>query len=89
MKYVPARQKTSKASLCLGIVGTVFSLIFPLATYGCSIPGLIFGVRDKKRRYRKATAGMVLNIVALAMAAANSILSVVVAIKLKKRRYYS
>lgn len=74
-------QKRSVASLVLGIIGTIFSVLIPLVTYACSIPGLIIAVRDKKRSY-KANGGIVLNIVALVIAALNSALAVVVALKI-------
>lgn len=75
------KQKHSVASLVLGIIGTVFSVLIPLVTYACSIPGLIIAVRDKKRSY-KANGGIVLNIVALVIAVINSVLAVAVALKL-------
>lgn len=75
------KQKHSVASLVLGIIGMVFSVLIPLVTYACSIPGLIIAVRDKKRSY-KAGGGIVLNIVALAVAVINSLLAVAMALKL-------
>lgn len=74
-------QKHSVAGLVLGIIGTIFSVLLPIVTYACSIPGLIISVRDKKRSY-KANGGIVLNIVALVIAFINSLLAVAVVLKL-------
>ncbi|MEG0614630.1 MAG: hypothetical protein RR540_02660 [Oscillospiraceae bacterium] len=75
------KNKVSMPSLILGIVGVVFSIVVPIVTYACSIPGLIIGLRDKKRAYR-AKAGISLNIVALAIAFINSLFAVVIGIKM-------
>ncbi len=75
------KNKRSIPSLVLGIVGLVFSVIIPLVTYACSIPGLIIALRDKKRAY-KANSGIILNIVALSIAFINSLLAVVITIRM-------
>lgn len=75
------KKKNSVSSLVLGIIGVVFSVLIPVVTYACSIPGLIIAIRDQKKAVR-AKPGMVLNIVALAVALINSLFAVVVAVKL-------
>ena len=75
------RRKLCISSLVLGIVGAVFALFAPIATYACSIPGLISGVRGQKKNYR-AAAGIVLNIVALSLALINSVLGIIMTIKI-------
>lgn len=75
------KNKQSIPSLVLGIVGVVFALILPIVTYGCSIPGLLIGLKDKKRAY-KANPGIVLNIVALSVALINSLFAVVITVKM-------
>ena len=75
------KNKRSIPSLVLGIIGVAFALIFPIVTYGCSIPGLIIGLKDKKRAY-KANSGIVLNIVALSIALINSLFAVVITVKM-------
>ena len=75
------KNKHSVSSLVLGIIGVVFSVILPVVTYACSIPGLVIAVRDKKRAI-KAQPGVILNIVALAVALINSLFAVVITIKM-------
>lgn len=75
------KNKSSIASVVLGVVGTAFSVIFPVVSYACCIPGLIFAIRDKKRTYKRAKAGIALNIVGLSIAFINSALAVSVAAK--------
>lgn len=75
------KNKHSVTSLVLGIVGVVFSLIMPLVTYACSIPGLVIAIRDRKRAL-KWKPGMILNIVALAIALINSLFAVVITLKM-------
>ena len=75
------RKKLCVSSLVLGIVGVVFSLFIPIAAYACAIPGLITGVRKQRKNYR-ASAGIVLNIVALSLALINSVLGIIMTIKI-------
>lgn len=75
------KKKKSIASFVLGVVGIAFSILIPVVTYACSIPGLLIAVRDRKRAYQ-AKPGIVLNIVALSVATLNSLMAVVIAIKL-------
>ena len=65
------KKKIGVSSLVLGIVGTVFAFCIPAVTYGCSIPGLVRGL--KKRHIKNCTAGITLTIVALTRAVSNAI----------------
>lgn len=73
------KKKIGVSSLVLGIVGTVFAFFIPAVTYGCSITGLVRGL--KKRRVKNCTAGITLNIVALAIAVFNSLAGILVTLK--------
>ncbi|MBQ2824585.1 MAG: hypothetical protein IJF18_08420 [Oscillospiraceae bacterium] len=73
-------KKVCKASLVLGIVGLVFSLFAPAVTYSCSVTGLAIGV--KKKDTHKCSAAIALNIVALVIAAINSVCAVVMTLKM-------
>ena len=75
------KKKLCVSSLVLGIVGVVFSLFLPVAAYACSIPGLITGVKKQKKNYH-ASAGIILNIVALSLALINSVLGIIMTIKI-------
>ena len=73
------KKKISVSSLVLGIVGTVFAFCIPAVTYGCSITGLVRGL--KKRRVKNCTAGIALNVVALVIAVFNSLAGILVTLK--------
>lgn len=73
------KKRISVSSLVLGIVGTVFAFFIPAVTYGCSITGLVRGV--KKRKIKNCTAGITLNIVAIAIAVFNSLAGILVTLK--------
>lgn len=73
------KKRLGVSSLVLGIVGTVFAFFLPVVSYGCSVTGLVRGL--KKRREKNCTAGITLNIIALAVAAINSIIGVLVTLK--------
>lgn len=73
------KKKIGVSSLVLGIVGTVFAFCIPAVTYGCSIPGLVRGL--KKRHIKNCTAGITLNIVALTIAVFNSLVGIFVTLK--------
>lgn len=73
------KKRISVSSLVLGIVGTVFAFCIPAVTYGCSITGLVRGI--KKRHVKNCTAGIILNIIALAIAAFNSLVGILVTLK--------
>ncbi len=74
-------QKICVSSLALGIVGLVFSSFLPVVSYACSIPGLVFAVTKKKKNYN-CTAGLALNIIAISIAAINSLLGIIMTIKI-------
>ena len=67
------KPKTNRAPLVLGIVGAVFALLFPLVTYCTAIPGLAIHLSERSKGRPVLVAALVLNIVALAVAAVNSI----------------
>ena len=73
------KKKISVSSLVLGIVGTVFAFFIPAVTYGCSITGLVRGI--KKRKVKNSTVGIALNIVALVIAVFNSLVGILVTLK--------
>lgn len=61
-------------SMVLMIIGAVFALLLPIVTYPCSIISLVMSIN--KRKYNKTTYAIVINIIALVVALANSILGV-------------
>lgn len=75
------KKKLCVSSLVLGIIGVVFSLFVPVVAYACAIPGLVSGVKKSRQNY-SASAGIVLNIIALSIAVINSVLGVVMTIRL-------
>lgn len=70
------KKKIHVPSLVLMIVGLVFSFISPIVTYVCSIISLVMSIR--KRRSNKTTYAIVLNIIALLIAAANHIYTIMI-----------
>ena len=70
-------RKIFGGGIALGIIGIVFGILFPAVTYSCSIPGLVLTVKKSRKGYRTA-ASFVLNIIAIAVAFANSTLAVLV-----------
>lgn len=73
-------KKICVSGMVLGIVGIVFSFIFPAVSYSCSVTGLVMGL--KKRKTHNSTAAIALNIVALSVAAINSLCGVLVTLKM-------
>ncbi len=71
------RRKLFGGGIALGVIGIVFGVLFPAVTYGCSIPGLVLTMKKSRKGYR-TNASLVLNIVAIAVAFANSVLAVLV-----------
>ena len=67
-------KKVHVPSLVLMIIGAVFSLLLPIVTYPCSIISLVMSIT--KRHTHKTTYAIVINIIALVLAAANSALGV-------------
>ena len=68
------KKKIYVPSLVLMISGAVFALILPIVTYGCSITSLVMSI--SKRKEYNTTFAIVINIIALVLALANSILGV-------------
>lgn len=75
------RKKLCVSSLVLGIVGLVFSVIVPAVSYACAIPGLVIGIKRRRRNYN-STAGVALSIIALSLALLNSVFGVLMTIKM-------
>ena len=75
------RKKLCVSSLVLGIVGLIFSFIIPVVSYACAIPGLVIGIKRRKRNY-SSSAGISLSIVALSLALINSVFGVLMTIKM-------
>lgn len=75
------RKKLCVSSLVLGIVGLVFSVIIPVVSYACAIPGLVIGLKRRRRNYN-STAGVALSIIALSLALLNSVFGVLMTIKM-------
>ena len=74
---IPRPRKNRKnTTLTLGIVGLVFSVLLPIVTYCCSIPGLVMAGQNPYTGERD-TVGKVLNIVAICVAALNSLAAVI------------
>jgi hypothetical protein len=76
------RKKLNVASLVLGIIAVVFSVSLPGVAYACGIPGIVLAV---KRRTKNGKAGFSLGIVAVTLAAVNSILSVLLTTKMFRK----
>ena len=75
------RKKLCVSSLVLGIVGLIFSFIVPVVSYACAIPGLVIGIKKRKKNY-SSSAGISLSIVALSLALINSVFGVLMTIKM-------
>lgn len=68
-------KKIHVPSLVLMIIGALFALILPIVTYVTSIPSLIISIL--KRESNNTKYAIVINIIALVLALANSILGVI------------
>lgn len=68
------QKKIHVPSLVLMIIGALFALILPVITYPCSIVSLVMSIT--KRNTHKTTYAIVINIIALVLALANSVLGV-------------
>lgn len=75
------RRKLCVSSLVLGVVGLVFSLLLPIISYSCAIPGLIIGLKKRRKNY-SSSAGITLNIVALALSLINSAFGIAMTVKM-------
>ncbi len=75
---VSGKKKVHVPSMVLMIIGAAFAAMFilPIVTYGCSITSLVMSI--KKRHTHKTTYAIVINIIALVLAVANSVLGVMV-----------
>lgn len=69
-------KKVHVPSMVLMIIGAVFSLLFTYVTYVCSIISLVMSIQH--RRTHKTTYAIVINIIALVLALANSVLGVMI-----------
>ena len=63
-------------SLILMIIGALFALLLPLITYPCSIVSLVFSIKNKETH--NTGFMIVINIIALLLALANSVLGVLI-----------
>jgi hypothetical protein len=70
MQQAPPRQGFAVASLVLGIVGAVFGLVplTALIALACGILAVVFGALGLKQRRGMALAGLILGVVAVALA---------------------
>jgi len=73
----PPQAAPRTAPMILGIIGIIFALLLPFVTYACSIPGLVMANTDIRRGLTNKTHMKILNIVAISLAACNSLLGVV------------
>lgn len=69
-------KKVHVPSMVLMIIGAVFALLFTYVTYVCSIISLVMSIQH--RRTHKTTYAIVINIIALVLALANSVLGVMI-----------
>lgn len=79
-----AKKTTKKlciSSLVLGIIGLVFSIMLPMVTYSCAIPGLLIGLKKNKKGYN-SSAGVILSVIAIAFAGINSALGILTTIRM-------
>ena len=67
-------KKVHVPSMVLMIIGAVFALLLPIITYPCSIISLVMSIA--KRHTHKTIYAIVINIIALVLALANSALGV-------------
>lgn len=74
-------KKLCVSSLVLSIVGLVFSFFLPVVSYACAIPGLIIGIKKRRKNY-SSSAGISISIVALSIALINSVLGVAMTVKM-------
>ena len=76
----PQKSNFGTISMVLGIVGILFALLLPIIAYPLGIIGIILGVKARKNNEPRSTAGLVLSIITLVVAAINSILGVLMAL---------
>lgn len=73
---VSTEKKVHTPSMVLMIIGAVFALLFTYVTYACSTISLVMSI--KHRHTHKTTYAIVINIIALVVALANSVLGVMI-----------
>lgn len=73
---VSEKKKVHVPSMVLMIIGAVFSLLFTYVTYVCSIISLVMSIQHRKTH--KTTYAIVINIIALVLAVANSVVGVMI-----------
>lgn len=73
---VSTEKKVHTPSMVHMIIGAVFSLLFTYVTYACSTISLVMSITH--RRTHKTTYAIVINIIALLLAIANSVLGVMI-----------
>lgn len=73
---VSEKKKVHVPSMVLMIIGAVFSLLFTYVTYVCSIISLVMSIQHRKTH--KTTYAIVINIIALVLAVANSVLGIMI-----------
>ena len=56
-------------------------MFLPFVSYSCAVPGLIIGMKKKKKDFN-ATPGIALNVIALALSVINSALGIIMTVKL-------
>lgn len=76
----PQKSNQGTISLVLGIIGILFALLLPIIAYPLGIIGIILAVKARKNNEPRSTAGLVLSIIALVVAAINSILGILLAL---------
>lgn len=70
------------ASFIIGLIGMI-SWLIPIFSYASCIPGLIIGIQSKKEsKSWQSTTGIILCIISLCLALANSILGVIMRVNL-------
>ncbi len=69
-----AKRPMTGSTLPLAIIGLVFCLLIPLVTYVCSIISLSTAL--KKKAFEKTQPAIIMNIIALGVAAINSIIGI-------------
>lgn len=75
-QYSQESSSKSPAPIILGIIGIIFAILLPIVTYPCSIVGIVLAARNRPTN----VAGIVLNVIALLIALANSILAAFLAL---------
>ena len=68
---VPVEKPRHTPSFVLSIIGLIFSILFPLVTYPCSIIALVQSVKYKQSH--RTNAAFVMSVIALPIAVLNSI----------------